>query len=42
MSEANKALVRRYLDEAMNKRNLAIMNELFSVDWLFAKFEASI
>ena len=32
MSEANKALVRRYLDEGMNNRNLAILNEIFSTD----------
>ncbi len=34
MSEANKALVRRYLDEAMNQRNLAVINELFSTDFI--------
>jgi steroid delta-isomerase-like uncharacterized protein len=34
MSESNKALVYRYLDEGMNKRNFAILNEVFSTDFI--------
>ncbi|MBI4496514.1 MAG: ester cyclase [Chloroflexi bacterium] len=35
MSEANKALVRRFNDEVWNKGNLAVVNEVFSSDWFW-------
>ena len=33
MSEENKAIVDRYIDEVMNKRNFSIFNDLFSPDF---------
>ena len=33
MSEENKALVRRWIDDGMNGRNLAIIDELFAPDY---------
>ncbi|BAZ47607.1 hypothetical protein NIES4103_02090 [Nostoc sp. NIES-4103] len=35
MSEANKAIARRYYDEIMNQGNLATIDELLSPDFLF-------
>ena len=32
MSDENKAIVRRFIDELQNKRNLAIVDELLSTD----------
>jgi C-1 hydroxylase len=32
--EENKAVVRRYFEEAMNKQNLALINEIFSADFI--------
>lgn len=33
MSERNKAMVRRFVEEILNGRNLAAMDELFSLDF---------
>ena len=33
MSEENKAIVDRYIDEVMNNRNFSIFNDLFSPDF---------
>jgi steroid delta-isomerase-like uncharacterized protein len=35
MSEANKALVRRYFDEILNKPDLTLVQEIFSSDSVF-------
>jgi len=35
MSEANKALVRRYIDQIWNQGNLALISEIFSADSVF-------
>ena len=32
MSEENKAIVRRWLEDGLNARNLAIIDELFAPD----------
>ena len=34
MSEANKALYRRFVDEVINKKNLAVMDELMNPDYI--------
>ncbi len=33
MSEENKAVVRRYIDEVMNDKNFSVYNDLFSPDF---------
>ncbi len=35
MSEANKAVLRRYVEEILNQGNLALADELFSADYVF-------
>ena len=34
MSEQNKALYRRFVDEVVNKRNLAVIDELMTPDYI--------
>lgn len=34
MSEENKALYRRFVDEVINKKNLAVMDELMTPDYI--------
>ncbi|MBI3801083.1 MAG: ester cyclase [Deltaproteobacteria bacterium] len=35
MSEANKAIVRRYVEELLNKGNLAAADEILTIDFVF-------
>ena len=34
MSDANKAIVRRWFEESINKKNLAVVDELFTQDYV--------
>jgi hypothetical protein len=38
-TEPNKALVRRYFEEILNKRNLVLVGEIFSGDSIFRASE---
>jgi steroid delta-isomerase-like uncharacterized protein len=35
MSEKNKALISRFWEEVFNKRNLALIDELFAPNWVY-------
>ena len=37
MSEANKSLARRLIEEAVNKGNFKVMDEILSTDYVYRK-----